>query len=186
MFDDDDDTEDETELLQVEGSDYMEVRQTPANKTKFNNPPVPRTKVPSNPCTDPNKGAPPTGKKRAGKCTLKKSPRCYKIQGKFLQIQAGIEDARDELMDQIAKQQADCKETEETLEASIDNDNTLLSASQTNLATASEKEASAGETGRQVAKENQQYNDALVKEMKTCSTNYIDFETELCALRKIR
>merc|ERR1719182_1162560 len=37
MFDDDD----ETELLQVEGSDYMEVRQTPANKTKFNNPPVP-------------------------------------------------------------------------------------------------------------------------------------------------
>jgi hypothetical protein len=28
------------------------------SKTKFNNPPVPKTKVPSNPCTDPNKGAP--------------------------------------------------------------------------------------------------------------------------------
>merc|ERR1719301_464662 len=126
------------------------------------------TKVPSNPCTDPNKGAPATGNKRAGKCTLKKSPRCYKIQGKFLQIQAGIEDARDELMEQIAQQQAACKETKETLEASISNDNTLLSASQTSLATATEKEAAAGETGRQVAKENKQYNDDLVKQMKIC------------------
>jgi hypothetical protein len=49
-----------------------------------------------------------------------------------------------------------------------------------------EKEASSGETGRQVAKENQQYNDDLVTQMKTCSTNYGDFENELCALRKIR
>jgi hypothetical protein len=49
-----------------------------------------------------------------------------------------------------------------------------------------EKEATAGETGRAVAKENQQYNDDLVKQMKTCSTNYVDFETELCALKKIR
>merc|ERR1719345_384340 len=30
------------------------------------------------------------------------------------------------------------------------------------------------------------YNDDLLKQMKICSTNYIDFETELCALRKIR
>jgi len=62
----------------------------------------------------------------------------------------------------------------------------LLSSSQTKLATAMEKEAAAGETGRQVTMENQQYNDDLVKTMKTCSTNYADFETELCALRKIR
>merc|ERR1719181_2421615 len=150
-------------------------RDLPTKKMKLKSPPVPMTKVPSNPCTDPNKGAPATGNKRAGKCTLKKSPRCYKIQGKFLQIQAGIEDARDELMEQIAQQQAACKETKETLEASIDNDNTLLSASQTNLATATEKEAAAGETGRQVA-----------KEIKTCMQNYKDFELEICSLAKIR
>merc|ERR1719454_1167811 len=144
------------------------------------------TKVPSNPCTDPYQGAPPPPTKRAGKCTLKKSPRCYKIQGKFLQIQAEIEDSRDELMDQIAKQQAACKETASTLETSIDNDNALLSESQTKLATGTEKEATAGETGRQVAKENEAYNIDLVKQMKICSTNYIDYETELCALKKIR
>merc|ERR1719353_289760 len=89
-------------------------------------------------------------------------------------------------MDQISKLENSCDETKKTLEASITQDNSLLSSSQTKLATAMEKESSAGETGRAVAKENQQYNDDLVKQMKTCSTNYVDFETELCALRKIR
>merc|ERR1719498_2310844 len=187
------DEDSEGSFVQVEGSDYLEVEQQPAadplanvSKTKFNNPPVPRTKVPANPCTDPNQGAPSAANKRAAKCTLKKSPRCYKLQQRFLQIQAEIADSRDQLMDEISKLEASCEETKKSLESSINNDKALLSSSQTKLGTASEKEASAGETGRQVAKENQQYNDDLVKQMKTCSTNYIDFETELCALRKIR
>merc|ERR1719329_1549307 len=175
------DGEDETDFLQVGG-----VQEPPGNKTQFNNPPVPRTKVPSNPCTDPNMGAPSAEDKRAAKCTLKKSPRCYKLQGRFLQIQAGIADDRDALLEQIEKKDEDCKATKKTLEDSIAADNSLLSSSQTKLAAATEKEASAGEKGRQVAKENQGYNDDLLKQMKICSTNYIDFETELCALRKIR
>merc|ERR1719375_385306 len=204
MFDDDDSDDDDSEgsvalvqvegseFVQVEGSEYMEVAKSVATtyniskKTKFNNPPVPKTKVPSNPCTDPNQGAPPKTSKRGGKCTLKKSPRCYKLQGRFLAIQAEIADARDELMDEIQKLQDSCAETKKTLEDSINQDGTLLSSAQTKLAASMEKEAAAGETGRQVAKENQQYNDDLVKTMKTCSTNYADFETELCALRKIR
>merc|ERR1719498_685800 len=187
------DEDSEGSFVQVEGSDYLEVEQQPAadplanvSKTKFNNPPVPRTKVPANPCTDPNQGAPSAANKRAAKCTLKKSPRCYKLQQRFLQIQAEIADSRDQLMDEISKLEASCEQTKKSLESSINNDKALLSSSQTKLGTASEKEASAGETGRQVAKENQQYNDDLVKQMKTCSTNYVDFETELCALRKIR
>merc|ERR1719253_163192 len=89
-------------------------------------------------------------------------------------------------MDEIGKKEDACAETKKTLEDSIASDNSLLSSSQTKLAAATEKEATAGETGRQVAKENQQYNDDLVKQMKVCSTNYVDFETELCALKKIR
>merc|ERR1719482_2650107 len=70
--------EESVQLVQVEGSEYMEPvlnkttmlqvasspKKTPKTaapkKTKFNNPPVPRTKVPGNPCTDPNRGAPST------------------------------------------------------------------------------------------------------------------------------
>merc|ERR1719171_311965 len=100
-------------------------------KTKFNNPPVPKTKVPSNPCTDPDAGAPSQSDKRAAKCTLKKSPRCYKLQGRFLQIQAGVADDRDQLMEDIAQLENSCKETAQTLEAAIENDQSSLGASQT-------------------------------------------------------
>jgi len=62
----------------------------------------------------------------------------------------------------------------------------MLSNAQTKLAGATEKEATAGETARQTAAENMQLNLDLNKQMKTCSGNYINFETELCALKKIR
>merc|ERR1740117_2261049 len=48
-------SDDSVQFVQVDGSEYQAV----VNKTKFNNPPVPRTQVPLNPCTDPNQGAPP-------------------------------------------------------------------------------------------------------------------------------
>merc|ERR1719476_510971 len=156
------------------------------NKTKFNNPPVPRTKVPGNPCTDKYKGAPSPEDKRAAKCTIRRSPQCYKLQERFLLIQAGIEDERDQLMSDIESVTAECKVTRETLETSIENDESLLDVQQTKLAFATEKEATAGEKARTVAKTNEEYNADLVQQMKKCSDNYINFETELCALKKIR
>merc|ERR1719504_422711 len=85
------------------------------NKTKFNNPPVPRTQVPMNPCNDPSKGAPSAATKRAAKCTLT-GAKCYKLQERFLLIQSGIKDDRDALMQDIASMEAHCKLTKETLE----------------------------------------------------------------------
>merc|ERR1719401_961248 len=68
----------------------------------------------------------------------------------------------------------------------IANDAVTLSNAQTKLAAATEKEGTAGETARQTAMENEQLNKDLIKQMKVCSTNYIHFETEICALKKIR
>merc|ERR1719272_577828 len=155
-------------------------------KTKFANPPVPRTKVPSNPCKDPYAGAPSAADKRAAKCTIKKLPQCYKLQSRFLEIQGGISDERDKLLEDISNLEEACEAQKKTLETAIENDESLLSASQTKLAAATEKEAGAGESARQTSKENNQYNSDLVTQMKTCSNNYIQFETELCALKKIR
>merc|ERR1719502_2180708 len=180
MFDDNAPLE-TVQLVQVDDSDY----QTP-NVTKFNNPPTPRTKVPGNPCNDPDAGAPSAADKRAAKCTIKKSPQCYKLQERFLLIQAGIEDERDVLLEQIEMLEAFRDETKKMLEDQISSDETSLAESQTKLAAATEKEATAGETARQTATENNQLNDDLQKQMKTCSTNYINFETEQCALKKIR
>jgi len=173
----------QVQLVQVGNSAYQEPL---VNKTQFNNPPVPRTEVPLNPCNDPDAGAPSAADKRAAKCTIKKSPECFKLQSRFLAIQGGIADERDKLLEDISNLESSCLETKTTLETTISNDESLLRSSQTKLAMATEKESSAGEEARQTAKQNEQYNDDLVKQMKTCSTNYIGFETELCALKKIR
>merc|ERR1719247_4018510 len=148
------------------------------NKTKFNNPPIPRTEVPLNPCNDPAKGAPSAATKRGAKC--------YKLQERFLLIQAGIKDDRDELLVTIETMEEHCKQTKETLEAQIKLDEDTLADYQTKLGFATEKEATAGETARQTAAEHDQLDADLRKQMKTCQTNYIGFETELCALKKIR
>merc|ERR1719213_685490 len=89
-------------------------------------------------------------------------------------------------MESISKMEEQCEETKKTLEKQIANDQDMLSNSQTKLGEATTKEATAGETARQTAAENEELNDDLKKQMKTCSTNYINFETELCALKKIR
>jgi len=173
----------------LEGTEFLQMgaEQTPfVNKTKFNNPPVPRTKVPRNPCTDPNKGAPSAQDKAAAKCTLGPSPQCYKLQERFLLIQAGIQDERDELMSQIQMLEHFCAEVKMSYQTQIQDDKDMLSNAETKLAAATDKEATAGETARQTAAEHSQLDLDLNKQMKTCSGNYINFETELCALKKIR
>jgi hypothetical protein len=173
--------------LETMGLLHVSSKQTPlVNKTQFNNPPVPRTEVPGNPCNDPNMGAPSAADKKAAKCTIKKSPQCYKLQERFLLIQAGMEDERDDLLEQISALENFCEETKKTLETQISDAEDRLNNAQTKLAAATEKEANAGEIARQSAAENKQLSDELTKQMKTCSANYINFETELCALKKIR
>merc|ERR1719434_265019 len=153
----------------IEGLESVEFLQTGANqtpiinKTKFNNPPVPKTKVPGNPCNDPYAGAPSAADKRAAKCTIKKSPQCFKLQSRFLAIQGGIADERDQLLEDISNLERACEEQKKTLETSIANDQSRLDSSQTKLAGATEKEANAGEIARQTAKQNEQYNADLVK-----------------------
>jgi hypothetical protein len=165
----------------LESLESAEVKQTPlVNKTEFNNPPVPVTKVPGKPGPYPKQWISKCG------CHIGKSPMCYKLQGRFLLIQAGIQDERDNLLEEIAELETACEETKQTLETDIANDEDMLSQAQTKLAAATEKEATAGETARQTATENEQLNNDLVKQMKTCSGNYINFETEICALKKIR
>jgi len=171
----------------LESTEFLQINafQVP-NKTQFNNPPVPNTEVPTNPCNDPDAGAPSAADKKAAKCTIKKSPQCYKLQERFLLIQAGIMDEKNELEENIQDLEHRCEQTTQTLENQIAQDEEMLAASQTKLAVATEKESNAGEIARQTNTENTQLNDDLEKQMKTCSGNYINFETELCALKKIR
>jgi len=165
----------------------LDAHQTPlVNKTNFSNPPLPRTDVPGDPCTDKAAGAPTYAHKKAAKCTIAASPQCYKLQERFLLIQAGVKDERDNLLSEISFTEERCEETKNTLQAQIQDDSNILAEAETQLAEGMKKEADAGELARQTSRKNAQYNGALVTQMKSCSKNYIQFETELCALKKIR
>merc|ERR1719191_123826 len=102
----------------MESAEFMQVDPI-KNKTDFNTPPTPKTEVPSSPCDDPDAGAPSAADKRAAKCTLSKSPQCYKLQERFLLIQAGIQDEADKLNSDIAKMEDNCEEVKGQLETSI-------------------------------------------------------------------
>merc|ERR1719498_401703 len=165
----------------------FEAQQTPMiNKTKFNNPPVPRTQLPTNPCKDKAGGGVSSYHKGAAKCTIAKSPQCYKLQERFLLIQAGVKDEKEELLNEIQAFEASCKEAAKTLQDQIGDDQARLNGAQTQLSEAMGKDADAGEAARLTAQENEQLDKDLKKQMKSCSTNYINSETELCALKKIR
>jgi hypothetical protein len=103
-----------------------------------------------------------------------------------LLIQSGVQDEHDELLEEINMMEQYCEETKQTLQTQIANDQVLLKDCQTKLAQATEKEATASEQGRTTAQENEQLDTELKKKMKTCSNNYVNFETEICALKKIR
>merc|ERR1719183_3081421 len=122
------------EFLQLDAH----ISQAPlVNKTQFNNPPVPRTQVPMNPCTDPAKGAPSAATKRAAKCTLT-GAKCYKLQERFLLIQSGIKDDRDALLEDIADMEKHCEETRVALQTQIQNDKDTLAEYQTKLGDATQ------------------------------------------------
>merc|ERR1719446_1550202 len=144
------------------------------------------TEFPEDPCTDPDSGAPSAADKNAAKCTITASPQCPKLQERFLLIQSGIKDERDALLEDIASMKEHCKEVRETLERQIQDDEDLLAECETKLAFATEKEATAGEQARMTNTKHEQLNKDLKTQMKTCSNNYINFETEICALKKIR
>jgi hypothetical protein len=167
------------------GAEFLQ--QEPA-VTKFNNPPVPRTDVPSDPCNDPDAGAPSTITKKAGKdrCTIGKGPNCDKLQERFLLIQAGIVDQRNALMEDIADMEHWCRETAATLTAQIQHWEQVLDEAQTQLATATEKEANAGEQARTAAEHHAELEAQLHAGMETCSRDYENYESEICAMKKIR
>ena len=63
-----------------------------------------QTDAPVKPCDAKYRGAPSPAhdEKRAGKCTISKSPQCYRMQEHLLLIHSGIEDSKNVLLEVIA------------------------------------------------------------------------------------
>jgi len=159
-------------------------KQMPVNKTNFSNPPVPRTEVPQDPCN--GETVPAMATKEGASCEFSNSPKCYKLQERFLLIQSGVKDEYEELLDNIANLKEWLDESLNQLQDQIDEDKRSLYTAQADLAAAMQKEATAGENARVT----ESYHDRLDKDLKYwmgyCSQDYIRLEGEVCALKKIR
>merc|ERR1719440_1001605 len=152
------------------------------NVTNFTEPPKQRVEVPGNPCH----GAPyPDQSKMANACKL--SPgQCYKLQERFLLIQSGMQDERDNLLASIKELESYCDEIRTTLTTEIDDAKEMLSEAELKLAKATSAISNAMEIARTTWEKNSALETELKKEMKKCNDQYIGYEGEICALKKIR
>merc|ERR1740138_286979 len=99
-----------------------------------------------NPCTDKLGGAPSENAGLVGrkKCTLAPSPKCFKLQERFLMIQSGLVDNRDDLVTKIWGTEKSCEETKVVYETEIAEDKKILEEPQPQLATSMASEAQSG------------------------------------------
>jgi len=137
-------------------------------------------------CSDPYKGGPPPCPKSNGACCQLGPGGCDKLQGRFLRIQAGVVDEKESLQEQLAKLNKKCAETKETLEAKIQDLIDTKSAAEEDLADATKREAKATQEAIETTNYNAELNADVMSKMKTCRSNYVKLEGEICALRKIR
>merc|ERR1719335_1462337 len=96
------------------------------------------------------------------KCSISKSPQCYKLQERFLLIQSGIRDEEGALKSDIAKLIRMCDDTTKSLTEQIEADEKTKQQCEVKLSYAIEKEATAGEEARQTEIEH----GTLTKELK--------------------
>jgi len=156
-----------------------------ANKTSNMKPPAPKTQK-LGACSDPYKGyPPPPGSKSGSGCQLTPGS-CYKLQGRFLRIQAGIVDEKEKLELQLARLNKNCARVKAELQDKLEQAKSTKSSAQSDLDDATKRENKANEESIATTKYNVGLNSDVKARMTTCRDNYAKLEGEMCALKKIR
>jgi hypothetical protein len=151
------------------------------NVTVFKNQPLSQQPLPKDPC----KGISYDAGGKPG-CTLRSNPQCFNLQNKFLNIQGETVDTRERLLSEISELEKNCEETQKTLSDSSSyfegrhDDNNALLAEATGGENQAAKEAS------QKAEEHADLEKAMLASRKDCTAKLRTFESEMCALKKIR
>jgi len=151
------------------------------NVTAFKNPPLEQEQLPADPC----EGISYDAGGEAG-CTLRTNPNCFNLQNKFINIQGEIVDKRDALLGQIRDLDASCRITQEELSASISRFESRQDGCSAGLAQGTGEENEAEKEAKAKGQEHHTLEVAMLQSRTECTNNMRQFESELCALRKIR
>merc|ERR1719316_241274 len=162
----------------------MQTGQPIINVTNFTQPPEKRVEIPADPCNDLTP-YPTKNSKEGAKCVLSPGS-CYKLQERFLNIEAGMQDEKDQLLQSIKELESYCEEIRTTLSTEIDDAKSMQSEAEIKLAKATEDISDAMKVAHSTWEKNSELDSKLRKEMDTCNKNYMALEGEICALKKIR
>lgn len=178
---------DSRQILHENLDELMEHRDDPATTTT-SEPPKPWApdKLPdmtmkrSSPCKEPV-----ANDKRTGKCALGPAE-CKPIHEKFMYIEAGIQDKKLEIEDELNHLNFHCKLQSDNIEAQISDTELKLKDAQTQLAGSTKRMNTAQENSRLKGIELKSLNDDYSSMTESCHNNYQSIESEACGLRKIR
>jgi len=160
----------------------MLVQSNVAKPTEFKNAPLPQQAIPKDPCNDISYD---TGKGKGG-CSLRTNPNCLNLQNKFLTIMSDTVDKRDELLDELEELRIGCAKTKHTLEAEIEAFEIKLGSENSKLAEETAGENSAAEEAKMKSEQHEEMEKAMFETRESCSSKLRQFESEICALKKIR
>jgi len=120
------------------------------------------------------------------KCNLASNPECGKLRDRFLNIQAGIEEKKDELSEKLVELEHFCEETRISFEAQIETMQTNLRDEETALAASTKQQVTAESQSHRTGKQFQKLEKEYHQERHQCCVNQNNFLSEVCALEKIR
>jgi len=122
----------------------------------------------------------------AVKCSVRGGKNCPRMQEKFIGIQSGVQDKKEELEAELRKTTAFCKVEKVNYEATISLLETQLREEQSNLAKATSEYNEAVEQSRLQTIEYKRLNKEYIASMCKCDSTIKSFWGEYCGLGKIR
>jgi len=128
----------------------------------------------------------PDPEKQLAKCTVADSPNCPLLRDRFIDIQSGIVDKRDELKHEIAQLQEECANSIANLMSQIADFEAKLKKAQTHLAESTEQLNDAMEQSRLKQEQLEKTYQEWMVEMARCKEAIFNLKTEICGLKKIR
>jgi hypothetical protein len=120
------------------------------------------------------------------KCSLSTNPNCQKLKDRFLMVQAGIVDKKNELKFALYKRETYCKTTDNEFSQQISSLERKIREQRTRLAVATQDQNTAESGSHQKSAQHKKMDTEYHSTMKTCCDNQNNHKSEICAMNKIR
>jgi len=120
------------------------------------------------------------------KCSLSSSPNCQKLKDRFLMVQAGIVDKKNELKEALNTRKTECGITSQDFSQQISSLNKNIREQRTRLAVATQDVSTAQSGSHQASAQHAKMDKEYHHTMKVCCTNQNNAKSEICAMTKIR